>query len=201
MNNIDYYLVILFIFILGILAITNIIAIINKKNIYNINNFKCTKQEKVIVADANDINNYTKLIEETLKENNEFNDNIINIHNNDPILQIKYQEDLTKITEQEKKLLDKKKHENNKSTLYSTSIEFNQPKIKEILNCENSSISKKEAIPIIDPVLKGYNYMDYTNYNSAYNTDIYILSHTTKSLNEKKNIPSAFNYSFQNNIP
>jgi hypothetical protein len=61
---------------------------------------------------------------------------------------------------------------------------------------------KKQIIPLEDSLVRGHNYMDYSNTISPHKIDFRILSQTTKGLNPKdnnfKNIPDGANYAFHN---
>lgn len=122
--------------------------------------------EHFIVSDAQDIHNYTSLIDEGMKESDEFEDK----DNNGSA----------------------DKEEKPKSPKVS-------PKHKIMTSCKKFN---PDLIPLFleDPLMRGYNYGNYSNYANPYQYNR-LLSQATRGLNPKdnkqKNIPMSYNYGFK----
>lgn len=61
---------------------------------------------------------------------------------------------------------------------------------------------KAQIIPLEDHLVRGHNYMNYSNYVAPWKVDFRILSQTTKGLNPKddkyRTLPTGFGYAFHN---
>lgn len=175
-----------------------IIILINK--IINLNK----SSEKFTVADANDFKNYPKLLAEAREETNTFEDDTINFKGTTFVpptytspLDVKINTKAIKC--QNHSIANKWK--SNKTSLTANRRFCQTEDI--IPRLYYKKYFQPQIAQLDDPIMQGYNYMDFSDNVSPVNSaKLRLISPTTGGLpkkdNQYKNIPIGSNYAFNN---